>query len=399
MDRLSLVSLALTALTAPLALLGGCEPPPPAKPAAAVTPPALYTQTIAPILADRCTGCHGAEKQKGKLALHEPQSIAKGGVDGVVIVPGKPQASELVRRVKLPLDDDDHMPPKGRPQPSAEEIDALEKWIAAGASFEGGGALAPGARSVASTLAKVPPADAGAIAALEAAQVHVEKADPATELVWIDFAANAPKWTDADLEAKLAPLAANVAELSLARTQAGARTLALAARMPRLERLDVRATAVDDAALSRLRGHAAVEMLVLAGAKLSDASVATLIELPALKRVYVWQSGITPAGIARLASARPELVIVADDARAAAALETEPAPKLTNEAPIPGAGAKPAPAAATSLEPVNATCPVSGKKVDKGYSVVFDGRVIGFCCAKCPIEFWADPQKFLSKLP
>jgi hypothetical protein len=37
--------------------------------------------------------------------------------------------------------------------------------------------------------------------------------------------------------------------------------------------------------------------------------------------------------------------------------------------------------------------------VNKKFLVVFEGRVIGFCCNKCPGEFWADPEKFRSKLP
>jgi len=390
------VKLALAAL-----LCAACSAAEPAteRPGVALKPPSApekqsgptqYRQTIAPIFAERCTGCHGSEKQKGKLALHTPEAIQKGGLDGPVIVPGKPGESEMLRRLRLPLEDEDHMPPKDRAQPSAEQIAALENWIAAGASFD-----SPGAPVAAKVV--VPPADPQAIAALEQALVHVEKADPATELLWIDFAANAPHWTDAELAKSLAPVAAQVAELSLARTQAGSQTLALAARMPNLERLDLRASPVDDGALAGLREHAHLGELVLVRSKLSDASVETLLALPALKRVYLWQSGITPEGIARLSGERPKLIVDAGDAAAVEALESEPAPKFTNQAPIPGA--VPAAAAAVSLEPVNTTCPVSGAAVNKKYMIVFEGRVVGFCCNKCPSEFWADPEKFRSKLP
>ena len=68
--------------------------------------------------------------------------------------------------------------------------------------------------------------------------------------------------------------------------------------------------------------------------------------------------------------------------------------------------ANPAPAAppttaasATALKPVNATCPVSGTPVNPAFSIVFEGRVIGFCCSNCPTKFWADPQSYKSKLP
>jgi len=375
-----------------LLFLAGCqstsEAPPP--------PRSLYQANIAPILAERCTSCHGAQKHKAKLSMHTPEALRAGSESGQVIVPGKPDESELVRRLKLPLAHDDHMPPKDRPQPTSGEIAALESWIASGASFDAPGVAA--AKPVPAPIApKIAPADPKAIAALEAALVHVEKADPATELLWIDFAANAPKWSDAELAKMLAPLAAQVAQLSLARTQAGAQTLALAAKMPELEKLDLRATPVDDAALGQLGKHAHLGELVLVRSKLSDASVDTLLALPALQHVYLWQSGITPAGFARLTVEKPKLEVDAGDAAATAVLEAEPAPKFSSDAPIPGAA--PVAAAAVSLEPVNSVCPVSGAPVNKKYLVVFEGRVIGFCCNKCPSEFWADPEKFRAKLP
>ncbi len=374
-----------------LFLLAGCSATAPgAQPV-----PTQYEARIAPIFAERCTGCHGTEKQKGKLALHTPEAIQLGGLDGPVIVPGKPQESEMLRRLALPLEHEDHMPPKDRPQPSAEEIAALSAWIAAGASFDAPGTPVASAPVVAKVV--IPAADPKAVAALEQALVHVEKSDPATELLWVDFAANAPKWTDAELAKSLAPVAPQVCELSLARTQAGAQTLALAARMPNLERLDLRAAGVEDGALAGLRNHAHLGELVLVRSKLTDASVDTLLALPALKRVYLWQSGISKEGLARLSGERPKLAVDAGDAAAAATLESEAAPKFTNEAPIPGAA--PAAAVAVSLEPVNTVCPVSGAPVNKKFLVVFEGRVIGFCCNKCPGEFWADPEKFRAKLP
>lgn len=382
MARLSLVLLALCA---------ACQSvPEPGPAAAAPAPESLYAQRIAPIFGQRCSGCHGEKKHNARLQLNSPEGIQRGGNTGAVLVPGEPGQSEIVRRMRLSSADEDHMPPKERPQPSAEEIATIEKWIAEGASFSA--AAGPAAKPVAE---KVAPADPKAVAALEQAFVHVEKADPAGELLWIDFAANAPKWSDPELARVLEPLAPQIAQLDLARTQAGPRTLALCARMPNLQRLDLRATPVDDAALAALKDHKRLEQLVLARTQTGDASVPTLLALPALQRLYLWQSKVGPEARAQLAAARPALVLDAGDAPAAAPLEIEPAPKFTNELPLPGAAAK----AAASLEPVNTVCPVSGAPVDKRYLIVFEGRVIGFCCNKCPSQFWADPEKFRAKLP
>ncbi len=50
-----------------------------------------------------------------------------------MIVAGDPKASELVRRITLPPDDDDYMPSDGRKPLSSDEVHAVEQWIAAGA--------------------------------------------------------------------------------------------------------------------------------------------------------------------------------------------------------------------------------------------------------------------------
>jgi mono/diheme cytochrome c family protein len=84
------------------------------------------------VLERYCAGCHGAERQKGRLRLDSLAHLLAGGASGPVVVPGDPEASPLFRRLLLPLDTEDHMPPAGKPQPSAAEIERLRAWIRAG---------------------------------------------------------------------------------------------------------------------------------------------------------------------------------------------------------------------------------------------------------------------------
>jgi uncharacterized membrane protein len=109
--------------------------PPPPNGATPTAPASEFERTVQPILQSRCTGCHNPEKKKGKLVLTTPEGIRAGGENGPVIVPGKPDASPLVQNCELALDDDDHMPPKGKPQPTPEQVAALRAWVAAGAPF------------------------------------------------------------------------------------------------------------------------------------------------------------------------------------------------------------------------------------------------------------------------
>jgi hypothetical protein len=85
------------------------------------------------VMENSCIECHGAKKARGKLRLDTREAALAGGKSGQsALTPGKPETSELIRRVKLPRDDDESMPSRDGPGLSATEIKALETWIGAG---------------------------------------------------------------------------------------------------------------------------------------------------------------------------------------------------------------------------------------------------------------------------
>jgi mono/diheme cytochrome c family protein len=394
--------------------------------AAGATDKISYARGVAPIFAARCAACHGDTKKKGGLSLKDPQSILAGGRNGPVIAPGKKDASEMIRRLRLPASEEDHMPPEAKTQPTEEEIATIEKWIAAGAEFDLAGApawtdapktasgndaapgnatagtaapgnaaagnaapghaAASGSSAAPATVPGVAVADPAAIEALRAKLVHVEPLSRDSNLLIVSFAAVAPETDDAEVSTLLEPLRMQIADLSLARTKIGDETMKLAARMPNLSRLDVRETAATDAGVAALKGHAQLSELVLARTHLTDAAVDSLLALPALKKVFLWNSGVGVQGLAKLRQQRADLAIEAGLASDARPIEKEKDVVLT----------KPAPAAGPAI---NTVCPVTGKPVDPANQIVFKGRVIGFCCPKCPDAFRADPAKYESKLP
>ena len=96
--------------------------------------PAFYTQKVRPILMTNCGKCHMDMNHKGGLAMDTKASLMKGGRDGVVIVPGDPEHSLLLKLVKHegPPEDPKPMPPKS-PKLSDADIAVIEQWIKAGA--------------------------------------------------------------------------------------------------------------------------------------------------------------------------------------------------------------------------------------------------------------------------
>src|SRR5262245_38258257 len=59
----------------------------------------FFEANVRPILERNCLSCHGAA-QLGGLRMDTPQAMMKGGKDGPVLAPGKPDESLLVRAVR-----------------------------------------------------------------------------------------------------------------------------------------------------------------------------------------------------------------------------------------------------------------------------------------------------------
>lgn len=89
------------------------------------------------IIAHNCTSCHGEAKSKGDLRLNSKEAVFKGGKNGKIFVPGDPQNSEMLRRIKLPRGHKEAMPTKGKGL-TKEEIDIIEYWIKKGAPWPDG---------------------------------------------------------------------------------------------------------------------------------------------------------------------------------------------------------------------------------------------------------------------
>jgi len=95
-----------------------------------------YDDIVLPILKQKCYSCHNAGKKKGDFMMSSQEGLLKGGKAGQSIVAGKPKESSLIGRIHLPLEDDEHMPPKGKKQLSKQEVRLLEWWIETGPSFD-----------------------------------------------------------------------------------------------------------------------------------------------------------------------------------------------------------------------------------------------------------------------
>ena len=96
-----------------------------------------YGRDIQPILSDRCFTCHGqdAGTREGGLRLDQRDAAMAGGDSGVVIVPGDPDASEIIQRL-FTHDRSEMMPPPKVKKPLTEEQKKLlVRWVKEGAVY------------------------------------------------------------------------------------------------------------------------------------------------------------------------------------------------------------------------------------------------------------------------
>ena len=92
---------------------------------------AEFENQVRPVLSTRCLKCHGPQKQESNLRLDSRAAMMQGGDSGPAVVPGKPEASLLVKAIRH--EGDIQMPPDSRLKD--EQITTLSRWVAEGARW------------------------------------------------------------------------------------------------------------------------------------------------------------------------------------------------------------------------------------------------------------------------
>lgn len=147
-----------------------------------------FNRDIRPILTSHCTACHGGVKAAGGVSfIYREKALAEGKSGAKTIVPGQPDASELMKRV-LSTDPDEVMPkPDHGPRLKEKEIAALRQWITEGAAWSEHWSLVPPVEPPAPVLQDAAwprqPLDTFVRAKQEAAQVS--PAPPAGAAEWL----------------------------------------------------------------------------------------------------------------------------------------------------------------------------------------------------------------------
>lgn len=264
----------------------------------------VFAHVVQPILHDRCSDCHGASKASGGLRTDSLEALLRGGHSGPAIEKGSSTKSRLVRHLQLPLKDEGHMPPAGRPQPSPDEIAIISWWIDAGAPTDKTVASLKPTPAVFRALEtlfgtaepETPPRDLAAIQPTIdklRAELGISIRPIARDQPWLDCNAGLNRGFGDDGLAKLAQLSANIRWLDLGGTKVTSAGLKCIAGARNITRLHLERTAITDAGLVHLAKLRHLEYLNLYGTRIGDAGLVHLARLGKLQKVYLWQTAVS----------------------------------------------------------------------------------------------------------
>lgn len=282
-----------------------------------------YAEVVRPIFRNNCYSCHGASRQKGGLRMDETAGLMKGGKDGVVILPGRADASELIKRLLLPVEDEHHMPPKEKKQLNERQLMLLHWWIDQGADLTRAVKELKQPDPVRSALLalqesrprvpvvsdvpveSVETADTRAIAALAARGVRVMPVAQNSNWLEADFGGLGGN----ELIPLLLPLKKQLIALRLDHTGVGDTALAMVAQCLALRSLDLANTRITDAGLVGLKVLQELRVLNVVGTAVSAEGVGRLRALPKLRNIYLYRTKVAREDWASLKKAFPAAML------------------------------------------------------------------------------------------
>ena len=293
------------------------------KPIADVQEANVYEEIIQPIFESKCYGCHNKSKKKGKLRLDEPAFILKGGKDGVVIKPGNADESDMMKRLLLPRNDEDHMPPKEKPQLKDNEIALIHWWIATGATFDKKAkeleqpekitpvllALQKEVKKVLPDLPQIPvaQADEKAIQKLKDSGIIVFPVARNSNYLTANFV-TVDSLTSNDI-ALLLNIKKQLVWLNLGQKKIPDSLLVPIAQLTNLTRLQLDNTPITDKGLVPLQSLVNLQYLNLVGTKVTAQGVIQLKNLPKLQAIYLYKTFISSSDFPMLKNNFPKVTL------------------------------------------------------------------------------------------
>ncbi len=279
--------------------------------------PLIYQDVVGRILKKNCVSCHNPNKKKGELLMTSRADLLKGGESGHTVIPRDPGKSELIRRLQLPEEDEEHMPPEGKKPLSETEIGIIERWIALGASdtlrleqLDKTESLVTLVRELMEPdpmekWAGLPPVADSTLQNLASDYLTVQRVANGSDAIAIN-AYLPPEYNSKKVEA-LQRIAGNIVYLDLSGLPLGTAEIKMVAQCENLERLELDGTTVTDSDFALLPKLGNLQLLKVYQTELGDRSIPVLEQLVALENLYLWETNVSEKALEGLHKSRPDL--------------------------------------------------------------------------------------------
>lgn len=293
----------------------------------------VYDYLVNPILESKCIGCHSSNKKKGGLSFQDSVAFKKGGKNGDAFIAGNAAKSEMIKRVGLDPQHEDHMPPEGKTPLTDGEKLILSFWIEkANADFKVKLAdleIPEEITSIASNmlgfeddtgisgipLPKVEAVNVEILRDIEGEGFNIRELIFESGLYEVVLPPGSITSMDrGELEVKLEkllPLKDNILWLSLKDNKVQDEHLTTIGQFVNLQKLEMGKNPITDVGIAKLTGIQNIAGLNLYQTKITASSFGNFLKMEGLERVYAWGTAITEDEAARFEEkeSRPAIIM------------------------------------------------------------------------------------------
>ena len=268
---------------------------------------AIFEAAVQPILEAKCISCHNEKKAKGDLIMTDIEKMLQGGKDGPIWVAGDPLNSHIIKRILLDPSDKKHMPPKGKPQLTPDEIKFLQSWIAKGADIKKSFreyAVEDSFRVMAASFVQT-----GSDVIIDTTTYSFAAADEKIlEKLVNPYRTITPRSSqspalhaaffvrqnyDPKLLSEIKPVKTQIVSINLSNMPVKDDALKELGTFENLEHLFLNGTDVDGSGFGELKKCIRLKTLSVANTKVTADKLDLLGTFPSLKRVYIWSSKVS----------------------------------------------------------------------------------------------------------
>ena len=278
----------------------------------------VYAHMVKPILQSKCMSCHNTSKAKGKLVMETEELLLKGGKNGKLWDSTAEHYGLLLQRVHLPLESKKHMPPKGKPQLTEQEIQILYGWIKNNANFDLKIMELPEhdtLRQIANNLFNTIESDDYEFAAADEKKIKklntnyrvIYPLAIASPALGVEFF-SAQSYTPDQLKELLA-VKEQVVSLNLNKMPVKDEELKTISQFKNLRKLNLSFTSITGSTLNELKKLNELKQLALSGTAVKESDVLMLSTMPNLSHLYLWNTSLQDAAIEKLRQSLKGLVV------------------------------------------------------------------------------------------